>query len=93
MFILVPLQDDKPKLSEIKEEKEEEAMEVKEEAKEEEEDDGVDPLDAFMQGVQEEVRKIKQDDRQRTGGAAPSTAVKEEKKVELKGVRIYPTII
>lgn len=34
---------------------------------EKEEDDGVDPLDAFMKGVQDEVQKIKASDRQRLG--------------------------
>jgi hypothetical protein len=43
----------------IPEEKEEEEVEVKKE-EEVEEDDGIDPLDAYMITVQEEVTKIKQ---------------------------------
>lgn len=34
---------------------------------EKDDDDDVDPLDAFMMGVQEEVQKIKANDRERLG--------------------------
>lgn len=50
---------------------------------EKEEEDGVDPLDAFMKGVTDEVQKIKAGDRERLGlrggiVKAPATQPKSE---------------
>ncbi|XP_071951995.1 probable ATP-dependent RNA helicase DDX46 [Antedon mediterranea] len=55
----------------IKEEKEDEK-----EVKKEEKDDDIDPLDAFMQGVQDEVRKITNTDRSQKG--LPAMEEKED---------------
>ena len=46
--------------------------------KEEEVDDDVDPLDAFMMGVNEEVKKINQSERKRVKGGDTSALVEED---------------
>lgn len=50
----------------------EEEMEAEngEQAKDETEDEDVDPLDAFMKGVHEEVRHVRQEDQKKTGSKA-----------------------
>ncbi|PIK56871.1 putative ATP-dependent RNA helicase DDX46 [Apostichopus japonicus] len=70
---------------EVKEEKMEDESEDKgaEADDEKEEEDGVDPLDAFMKGVTDEVQKIKAGDRERLGlrggiVKAPATQPKSE---------------
>lgn len=65
-----------------KEDEDEDEVEVKKEEVEEEEDDGIDPLDAYMITVQEEVTKIKQ------SGKVQTQAPKEKFSATQSGVVI-----
>ena len=62
--------EEKIKAKELKKEQEAAAA-----PKEEEVDDNVDPLDAFIMSVNEEVKKINQTDRKRTTGSEATAAV------------------
>lgn len=71
-----------PPIPEEKEKEDEDEVEVKKEEEEEEEDDGIDPLDAYMITVQEEVTKIKQ------SGKVSTQAPKEKFSSSQSGVVI-----